>query len=399
LRRVDAIIRSIVDRLTDLIVSAARAEGFILVGLAALRRLEHREPFFRAWLDQRRAGEMGYLEREPERRFDPRTLDSRLRSVVSLAFPYAAPGRPRFRWPEELRGRIASYALGPDYHHTVLARTRAVAQAIIAARPAAITREYVDTGPVFEREWATEAGLGWFGRNTNLLNVHHGSYFFLSEIFTDLEIDAAPRPVRDHCGRCRRCLDLCPTNALADGYVIDPRRCISYLTIEHRGPIPFELRAGLGNWIFGCDICQEVCPWNESDGPSAPELAPALPELMAMDEAGFRRRYGASAIRRTKRRGLLRNVAVALGNSRNPDAIDALASALSSDPEPLVRSHCAWALGQMGGQRAGDALERAGRREPDAAVRIEIDLAKDATAGACALESTIKDSNVTRNPG
>lgn len=384
------------DRLTDLIVSAARDQGFILVGFAALRRLAHREPFLRAWLDAGRAGEMAYLERDPERRFDPRTLDSRLHSVVSLAYPYAAPVPPRFRWPDELRGRIASYALGPDYHQTVLARTRAVAQAIAAVRPAAIMRAYVDTGPVLEREWASEAGLGWFGRNTNLLNVHHGSYFFLSEIFTDLEVDAAPRPDRDHCGRCRRCLDVCPTNALADGYLMEPRRCISYLTIEHRGPIPRELRSALGNWIFGCDICQEVCPWNESAGPCEPELAPALLELMTLDHDGFRRRYGSSAIRRTKRRGLLRNVAVALGNSRNPEAIDALASALSSHPEPLVRSHCAWALGQIGGRRAGEALQHARRREPDAAVLAEIDPALDATAGACALEAANKDSTVTR---
>ena len=327
-RRRDDIIGDIVGRLADLIASAARAQGFVMVGFAALSRLEHREPFFRAWLDEGRAGEMGYLAREPERRFDPRRLDARLRSVVSLAYPYAAPGRPDFRWPEELRGRIASYALGADYHDDVLARARTVADAIARAHPAAVTRVYVDTGPVLEREWASEAGLGWFGRNTNLLNVHHGSYFFLSEIFTDLEFDAPARRARDHCGRCRRCLDLCPTGALAEGYLIEPRNCISYLTIEHRGPIPRELRPRLGNWIFGCDICQEVCPWNESAGAPEPELAPSLTELMALDEDGFRRRYRRSAIRRTKRRGLARNVAIALGNSRNPAAIDALARAL-----------------------------------------------------------------------
>jgi len=385
-----------VDRLTDLIFAAARVQGFVLVGFAGLRRLEHREPFFRAWLDKGCAGEMNYLEREPERRFDPRTLDSRLRSVVSLAYPYAAPARPDFRWPDELRGRIASYALGPDYHQTVLARTRAVTEAIVAAHPGTITRTYVDTGPVLEREWASEAGLGWFGRNTNLLNVHQGSYFFLSEIFTDLDLEAAPRPARDHCGRCRRCLDLCPTNALADGYLIEPRRCISYLTIEHRGPIPFELRSGIGNWIFGCDVCQEVCPWNESTGPGEPELAPALLDLMTLDDEGFRRRYGASAIRRTKRRGLLRNVAVALGNSRNPEAIAVLASALSSDPEPLVRSHCAWALGRIGGRRSADALEHSRRREDDGAVRAEIDLAINPATETCALGAANQHSTVAR---
>jgi len=399
LRGLDDIIAIIVDRLTDLIASAARTQGFILVGFAALRRLANREDFFRAWLDHGRAGEMAWLEREPERRFDPRALDSRLRSVISLAYPYAAPARPTFRWPDELRGRIAFYALGPDYHREMLARTRAVERVITANYPAAVTRAYVDTGPVLEREWANEAGLGWFGRNTNLLNVHHGSYFFLSEIFTDLEIDAEPRPARDHCGRCRRCLELCPTNALADGYLIEPRRCISYLTIEHRGPIPFELRPGLGNWIFGCDICQEVCPWNESGERFEPELAPSLPELMALDEEGFRARYGASAIRRTKRRGLLRNVAVALGNSGNPDAVTPLAHGLSSDPEPLVRSHCAWGLGRLGGRRAADALERAHARDDAAGVRSEIELAIDAAHGACALDAAHKDSNPARSTG
>ncbi len=387
------------DRLTDLIASAARAQGFMMVGFAALRRLENREPFFRAWLNDGRAGEMGYLAREPERRFDPRNLDPRLRSVVSLAYPYAAPGRPSFRWPDELRGRIASYALGADYHDYVLARTRAVAAAIAAAHPAAIARTYVDTGPVFEREWAFEAGLGWFGRNTNLLNVHHGSYFFLSEIFTDLEVDAAPRPARDHCGRCRRCVELCPTNALVEGYLIEPRRCLSYLTIEHRDPLPLELRPGLGNWIFGCDICQEVCPWNEASGRLAPELAPFLPELMALDDDGFRRRYGKSAIRRTRRRGLLRNVAVALGNSRNPAAIEALSSALRSDPEPLVRSHSAWALGQIGGRRAGELLEGAARRETEASVTAEIRGALETARGACASAPAHKDSSLTRSVG
>jgi epoxyqueuosine reductase len=388
-----------VDRLSDLITSAARAQGFLMVGFAALHRLDDREPFFRAWLDDGRAGEMGYLARAPERRLDPRALDPRLRSVISLAYPYAAPGRPSFRWPEELRGRIASYALGPDYHDAVLARTRAVADALIAERPQAIMRIYVDTGPVFEREWASEAGLGWFGRNTNLLNVHHGSYFFLSEIFTDLELDAEPRHPRDHCGRCRRCLDLCPTNALAEGYVIEPRRCISYLTIEHRGPIPIDLRPGLGNWIFGCDICQEVCPWNENSETAEPELAPSLPELMALDDDGFRRRYGKSAIRRTRRRGLLRNVAVALGNSRNPAAIDSLAIALTSDPEPLVRSHSVWALGRIGGRRAGGILERAALRETTPSVGAEIRDALDAMRGACTSDAVRKDSSMVRSVG
>jgi len=367
-----------VQALEDKIAAAASEQGFILVGFARLEPLRAREAFFRGWIDEGRAGDMGWLAREPERRFDPRRLDTRLRSVISLAYPYTAPVPPRIDWRAELRGRIASYALGPDYHDTVLKRTRAVATTLSALRPDAVTRIYVDTGPVFEREWAAEARLGWFGRNTNLLNRYHGSYFFLSEIFTDVEFAMSPEPYREHCGTCRRCLDLCPTNALADGYVIEPRVCISYLTIEHRGPISAELRPKLGNWIFGCDICQEVCPWNDDAAAATPpcdELMPSLPELMALDDEGFRRRFGKSAIKRTKRRGLLRNAAIALGNSGNPAAIPVLAHTLGEEPEPLVRAHAAWALGCLGGPHSRRALAQIRKRESDLAVRNEIESA------------------------
>jgi epoxyqueuosine reductase len=353
------------------ITAVARASGFALVGFARLRRLEHREAFFQGWIDEGRAGEMGWLAREPERRFDPRRLEPQLRSVVSLAFPYSAPAPPQCDWRKELRGRIAAYALGSDYHDVVLERAQNVAASVEALRPGAITRIYVDTGPVFEREWAAEARLGWFGRNTNLINRYAGSYFFLAEIFTDLEFDAAAEPYRDHCGSCRQCLDLCPTAALADGYLLEPRRCISYLTIEHRSAIPIELRPRLGNWIFGCDICQEVCPWNGDAAKAAqiePALVPSLSELMALDDAGFRQRYGRSAIRRTKRRGLLRNAAIALGNSGNSAAIPILGRVLAREPEALVREHAAWALGRFDDQAARHSLERQWRREPNQAV-------------------------------
>jgi epoxyqueuosine reductase len=358
----------------ETIVEVARENGFVLVGFARLHRLAGREDFYARWLRDGRHGEMGYLAREPSRRFDPRTLDARLRCVVSLGYPYRAPAPRQVDWRSELRGRVAAYALGPDYHDVVLKKARSVADSITDTRRDALVRTYVDTGPVFEREWASEAGLGWFGKNTNLLNRAHGSYFFLAEIFTDVEFESGAERSRDHCGTCRKCIDLCPTGALADGYLMEPRLCISYLTIEHRGGIPPELREKLGNWIFGCDICQEVCPWNEpGDGAAAAELAPYLPELMALDDDGFRRRYGRSAVRRAKRRGLLRNVAVALGNSGNPDAVAPLARALESEPEPLVRAHAAWALGRLGGQRARRALERSRKREDDLHVVREVD--------------------------
>lgn len=359
-----------------LIAAAAYEQGFTLVGFAALRRLDRREDFYREWIAHRRHGDMAYLAREPERRFDPRTLDPRLKSVVSLGYPYHSPAPPKVDWRAELRGRIAAYALGPDYHDVVLKKARAVAELIAKLHPGSVTRAYVDTGPVFEREWAAEARLGWFGKNTTILNRDQGSYFFLAEIFTDFEIEPTRGSYREHCGTCTRCLDLCPTAALSEGYVMEPRLCISYLTIENRGAIARELRPKLGNWIFGCDICQEVCPWNEPfTEEAAPELLPRMPELMALDDAAFSRRFAKSAVKRAKRRGLLRNVAVALGNSGNPDAVAVLARTLGNEAEALVRAHAAWSLGVLGGKAAKRALERARNREPDATAREEIALA------------------------
>jgi epoxyqueuosine reductase len=253
-----------------------------------------------------------------------------------------------------------------------MVRARAVAAEVERLRPGALVRLYVDTGPVFEREWAREAALGWFGKNTNLLNRDHGSYFFLAEIFTDLKLGGAPAAYGDFCGTCRRCLDLCPTGALERGYVMEPRRCISYLTIELRGAIAPELRPHLGNWIFGCDICQEVCPWNEAGRTQPSELEPYLPDLLMLDEEGFRARFRKSAIKRAKRRGLLRNVAVALGNTGNLDAVPVLADALRREPEPLVRAHVAWALGRLSGAAARRALCGAAEAETDRAVAAEI---------------------------
>ena len=359
------------DAFRETITSAANELGFVLVGFAPLRRLKERENFYRRWLDDGGHATMAYLAREPERRFDPRRLDARYKSVVSLGYPYAARAIPNVDWRGELRGRIAAYALGRDYHDVVGRQARAVAKVISQIRPGSITRAYVDTGPVFEREWAADARLGWFGKNTMILNRGHGSYFFLAEIFTDAEFGATTEPYREHCGTCRRCLDLCPTGALADGYVMRSDLCISYQTIENRGAIARELRPKLGNWIFGCDICNDVCPWNDlaaDDGSN--DLVPRLPELLALNDEEFGRRFTRSAVKRAKRRGLLRNVAVALGNTRNPDAVAPLARALETEPEPLIRSHAAWALGQIGGNAARRALERA-LGDCDAAVRDE----------------------------
>ncbi len=367
--------------LEEKVGQAATEAGFALVGFAKIGRLKGREEFYSRWLDEGRNGSMGYLARDPQRRFNPRAIDARFRSVVSLGWPYAPPAVPQVDWRAELRGRIAAYALGRDYHDIVLKAARKVAAVLESLHPGSVTRTYVDTGPVFEREWAARARLGWFGKNTMLLNRERGSYFFLAEIFTDVQFDAAETPYREHCGTCRSCLDLCPTHALEDGYVMEPRVCISYLTIENRGVIPADLRDKIGMWLFGCDICQEVCPWNETGpGNGDYQLMPHLPDLLALDEAAFSARFTKSAIKRAKRSGLLRNAAVVLGNTGNRDAVAALARVMEREPEALVRSHAAWALGRLGGTAARRALEDARQHETDAAIVEEIRSALDRIA-------------------
>jgi len=352
------------------IAAEARLIGFPLVGCAPLAPLPH-ETFLAAWLAEGRAGDMRYLERRTAERLDPRRLVPWARAVIVLAFPYRPPPPPSEDWRTSLRGRIAAYALGGDYHDDITTRLKTLGGRLEQVFPAARFRGYVDTGPVLEREWGMRAGLGWIGKNTLLLHRAIGSYFFLAELFTDLELHAVPLPT-DHCGSCTRCLVACPTRAL-EGYAMDPRRCISYLTIEHRGSIPVALRPHLENWLFGCDLCQEVCPWNgaERDAAGAEVLTPALLPLLALDTPGFHARFGRTAVARAKRRGLLRNVAVALGNSGNPAAVPPLTAALA-DAEPLVRGHAAWALGRLAGSVARSAREAAARREsdPDAAAEI-----------------------------
>jgi len=372
------------DFLPETLTRAAHEQGFVLVGFARLHPLSTREDFYRQWLSEGGNASMTYLAKDPELRFDPHRLDARYNSVVSLGYPYAARATPSVDWRGEMRGRIAAYALGRDYHDVVKKRARAVGDVLRQLRPGSITRTYVDTGPVFEREWASDSRIGWFGKNTMILNREHGSYFFLAEIFTDVEFEATTEPYRDHCGTCRRCLDLCPTGALADGYVMRSDLCISYQTIENRGAIPRELRAKLGNWIFGCDICNDVCPWNDDHGSGeraydqdANDLLPRLPELLALSEEDFGRRFTVSAVKRAKRRGLLRNVAVVLGNTRNPDAIAPLTRSIEAESEPLIRSHAVWALGEIGGSAARRALERA-LRDRDTAVRREAAAALEA---------------------
>jgi epoxyqueuosine reductase len=287
-----------------------------------------------------------------------------------------------------LEGRVSRYARGEDYHGLIEERLgRLLAFVREEAGQEVRGRACVDTGPVLERELARRAGLGWWGKNTCLIAGKAGSYFFLGELLLDLELEY-DQPAADHCGTCTRCLDACPTRAFPEPYVLDARRCISYLNIELKGAIPGDLRAGMGDWIFGCDVCQEVCPWNRRAAPAAepafrarPGMEnPALPELLALSQEEFAARFRRSPLRRAKRRGLLRNAAVALGNAGDRRAVPALVRALA-DEEPLVRAHAAWALGRLGGEEARAALVRALETEQDAAVRRELEeaLAEETT--------------------
>jgi epoxyqueuosine reductase len=359
------------------IVAAEAAElGLTLVGGVPITPLPaSTAERLRRWLADGRAGEMRYLERRTDVRLDPRVQFPWARSFVVVALPYRPPPAPPGDWRTSLHGRVAAYAVGPDYHRVLQTRLDRLAERLRDRFPGSRHLSYVDTGAILEREWAHRAGLGWIGRNTLVLHPDAGSYVLLGELVTDLELEPAPRPA-DRCGTCTRCVAACPTDALDGDYALDPRRCISYLTIEHRSAIPRALRPRMANWIFGCDACQDVCPWNAGDGDldAAAFLYPPLLELLALDETAFATRFTGTALKRATRRGLVRNVAVALGNSGNPDAVPALARAVD-DPEPLVREHVAWALGRLATPGARAALERARTREPAGPVHDEIDAA------------------------
>jgi epoxyqueuosine reductase len=420
--------------------------GFDLVGLADVRASDH-EAFLRSWLEAGRHGTMSYLSREDavDRRVRPDAAHPELRTAIVLGINYwneparsavrttsAARGEERASANDSLatagpladaqptaedpsRGIIARYARGRDYHKVIKSRLFALLRWLEqeVGRELPHARACVDTSPVLERELAQRAGLGWFGRSTMLLNPKHGSYFFLATLLVEFEFDELDAPFeRDHCGTCNACVDACPTGALLGrddngAPVIDARRCISYLTIEHRGAIPRELRPLIGNHIFGCDICQEVCPFTRtfskpsseaafaSRGPDEPPVgverlpsdgwhpgtaSPSLIDLMSMDESGWESFSRGSPVRRAGRAGFLRNVAVALGNWGSAEAVRVLVAALR-DGEAMVRGHVAWALGEIGSPAALDALGTAVQSESDPWVAAEIARASERKPG------------------
>ncbi|MEJ5225621.1 MAG: tRNA epoxyqueuosine(34) reductase QueG [Anaerolineales bacterium] len=326
--------------------------GFTLAGVTSPDPPPH-YAVFENWLAQGHHGNMHYLadDRSRARRADPRLILPECRAILVLGTPYHPhPAAPTPQPPAPL-GEVAAYASGDDYHETLPPRLQALVQFIEdqVGHPVP-NRWYTDTGPLLERDLAMRAGLGWIGKNTCLINPRQGSYFFLAEILLGLDLTPDPPFATDHCGACTRCLNACPTQCILPNRTLDARRCISYLTIELKDTIPHDLRPLIGNHVFGCDICQQVCPWNRfartGDPAFAPRpgiSAPPLTDELRLTPQDFNRKFKTSPVRRAKRRGYLRNVAVALGNSGDPQALPALQDALS-DPEPLIREHAAWAI-------------------------------------------------------
>ena len=339
---------------------AAIRLGFHAVGIAKLAEVPEGDAF-RAWLAEGRQAEMDYMERRVEERLDPARLDPGFRSIVSVAMSYwhgddepAAPPAPLAPALSPARGRIARYARGADYHNVLGRRIRKLLIELRRAIPVLDGRGWVDTGPVMDRAWASRSGIGWWGKHTNLVSRVDGSWLLLGTMALNIELDPDP-PHADHCGSCRRCIDVCPTDAIVAERELDARRCISYWTIEHRGSIPEAMRPLIGDWIFGCDLCLEVCPWNRFAERSREarfaaredRAAPQLEPLLGLSHAAFRLKFNGSPIQRAGRDGFVRNVCVALGNVGGPEVLESLGRTANLDPSEIVREHARWAIDQL----------------------------------------------------
>ncbi len=360
------------EALTSEVKQEAGRLGFELVGVTTPDSPPHID-VYRRWIADGRHGEMRYLasERAQARRADPRSILPECRSILVVGLRHSRP-------PADVSGaRIAAYALGADYHQVVVARLERLMRFLEPrATPPFTYRLYTDTGPILERDLAQQAGLGWVGKNTCLIHPRHGSYFLLGEaLISEPLLPDAPFAF-DRCGSCTRCLDACPTQCILPDRTLDARRCISYLTIENRGPIPSDLRQPIGDWLFGCDICQRVCPWNARfAGPTADEDCQPSSLFSNPDPAMFLEgaaTLGKTAVARAGRKGMARNAAVVLGNRRHPSDVAILRKTLLDHPAPLARSHAAWALGEIGGKESLDGLSLAREQEKESDVQAEI---------------------------
>ncbi len=326
------------------------------------------------WIESGYAGQMSYFADRVDAYRHPAGVMEGAKSIIVLAYPYASASVDTLGTNH---GKVARYARsGVDYHDVIHPKLNHLCGILRGAFPESHARGVVDTAPLMEREIAELAGLGWRGKNTLLLNKSLGSYYFLACVLTDIELTPSASLSPDHCGTCTACLDACPTDAFVGPHVLDATRCISYLTIEHRGPIDPDLRTGIGDWVFGCDVCQEVCPWNRKPVhrqrlKSQPLRSLELTELFTLDEDQFRERFRKTPMWRTRRRGLLRNAAIVLGNQRKTSSIAALSLGLADD-DPVVRGASAWALGQIGDETAINRLRERQMVETDTDVQNEI---------------------------
>jgi epoxyqueuosine reductase len=335
-----------------LIRARALSLGFDAVGFCAAELAPEARARLREFLDAGQHGDMGWLADRAEQRGHPRALWPEARSVVALGLSYAPEDDPLAALDRPDRGAVSVYARNRDYHDIVKGMLKHLAQ-FIASRCGEQVKVFVDTAPVMEKPLAARAGLGWQGKHTNLVSRAHGSWLFLGEIYTTLDLAPDP-PHVDRCGTCTRCQEVCPTRAFPAPYRLDATRCISYLTIEHRGPIPLELRPLMGNRIYGCDDCLAVCPWNRFARATphdklrarADLSAPRLAELAALDDAAFRQMFTGSPVKRLGRNRFVRNVLNAIGNSADP-ALRPAAARLTSDPDPVVAEAAAWALARL----------------------------------------------------
>jgi epoxyqueuosine reductase len=343
--------------LVDRIKAKAAELGFAACGVARADAAPRSAERLRQWLAEGRHGGMIWMEERAHHRESPAGLWPEVRSVISLGMSYAPAHDPLALAGEGGVGRISVYAQGGDYHDVVKRQLKALGR-WLAAEAGCDLKVFVDTAPVMEKPLAEAAGLGWQGKHTNLVSRDHGSWLFLGAIYTTLVLEP-DAPVRTTCGSCDACQRACPTDAFPAPYQLDARRCISYLTIEHAGPIPHEFRAAIGNRIYGCDDCLAVCPWNKfaaaarrniAFAPRAELAAPELADLLGLDDAGFRQVFAGSPIKRIGRDRMVRNAAIAAGNSADPSLAPAL-SALADDPSPVVREAAGWALDRLA--RAG----------------------------------------------
>ncbi|HUS95586.1 MAG TPA: tRNA epoxyqueuosine(34) reductase QueG [Hyphomicrobiaceae bacterium] len=371
------------DQLGELVRVQAGRLGFDAVGIAAPGAIGIAGQRLRAFVGEGRHAEMVWMSDTLERRADPRRLWPECRSVIMLGMSYAPSADPLTQLQERLsepgRGLVSFYAKGKDYHDIIKGKLKQVASGLAQASGEGV-KVFVDTAPLMEKPLAEAAGIGWQGKHTNLVSRTHGSWLFLGAILTAAQL-APDAPEADHCGSCSRCLDVCPTDAFPAPYQLDPRRCIAYLTIEHKGHIAEEFRRPIGNRVFGCDDCLAVCPWNKFAADAREQRFaarsetddPPLEELLALDDAAFRKRFAGTPVKRTGRDRIVRNALIAAGNSGNPDILP-LVGERAGDDSPLVRAMAAWAAHRLAGPERFAALGTAHRlRERDPAVIAEWD--------------------------